>query len=238
MPSAAKVLAGLCGAALVAVIALGLLRSSTLVYSLGVARAVPVAALRPGQQACQGAIILPDGAAFDRVRIALGTNRRPGPALEVVVRRAAGRAPISRGQLAGGYEDLDDAPWHVVPIERVSTTTPLAVCLVNRGKRPVAVIGNAGLASRTSSATVGGRAIPGDISLMLERAPRSLLATIPESFERAPLFKAGFVGAWAFWLLTPLVLLGVPALLAAALRAAESDDDRGRSAGAGAPGAE
>ena len=39
---------------LVAIIALGLLRSSTLVYSLGVARAVPVAGLRPGQQACQG----------------------------------------------------------------------------------------------------------------------------------------------------------------------------------------
>ena len=238
MPSAHKVLAGLCGAALVATIALGLLRSSTLVYSLGVAPAVPVAGLRPGQQACQGAVIVPNGTAFDRVRIALGTYRRPGPEVEVVVRRAASRVPIARGRLAGGYGDFADAPWHVVPVKRVSTATPLSICIVNRGKRPVAPIGNAPLASRTSSASVGGVAVPGDISLKLERSPRSLLATIPESFERASLFKAGFVGAWTFWLLTPLVLLGVPALLVAALRAAEPDDERAPSAGAAAPGAE
>ena len=121
MRSAHKVLVVLCGAALVAIIALGLLRSSTLVYSLGVAPAVPVADLRPGQQACQGAIIVPNGTAFDRVRIALGTYRRPGPELEVVVRRAADRAPIARGRLAGGYGDFADAPWHVVPVQRVST---------------------------------------------------------------------------------------------------------------------
>ena len=43
-------------------------------------------------------------------------------------------------------------------------------------------------------------------------------------FERAALFKPGWVGEWTFWLLGSVLVLVVPCLLAGAVRAADAGD--------------
>ena len=50
----------------------------------------------------------------------------------------------------------------------------------------------------------------------------SMLAQLPDVFERASVFRPGWVGPWVFWLLMALTLIGVPLLLARAL--ADSSD--------------
>ena len=54
--------------------------------------------------------------------------------------------------------------------------------------------------------------------------PRSVASQLPVIFERAALFRPGWVGPWTFWALALVVGLGVPALLARALAAAVRDD--------------
>jgi hypothetical protein len=48
-----------------------------------------------------------------------------------------------------------------------------------------------------------------------------MLATLPHAFERASVFRPGWVGPWLYWLLAAAVLLGIPVLLARALSASE-----------------
>jgi hypothetical protein len=78
-----------------------------------------------------------------------------------------------------------------------------------------------------SAATLDGRRLPNrDIAMVFPRAePKSVLALVPEMFRRAALFRPGWVGAWTFWLLAALILLGAPLLLARALASAEDDTD-------------
>jgi hypothetical protein len=44
-------------------------------------------------------------------------------------------------------------------------------------------------------------------------------------FERAALFRPGWVGAWTFWLLLAALVIGVPTLLGRALRAALEEEE-------------
>jgi len=65
-----------------------------------------------------------------------------------------------------------------------------------------------------------------DVALELVRAPeRSLLSEVPDMFERASLFRPGWMGAWTFWLLLAAVAIGVPSLLARALRGALAEEE-------------
>jgi hypothetical protein len=82
----------------------------------------------------------------------------------------------------------------------------------------VAVFGNAGIASRPTTAAVAGKPVDADLNVAFERDPRSLLSLAPAIAERAALFRAGWVGLWTYALLAALMLLAVPALLVRALR--------------------
>ena len=84
------------------------------------------------------------------------------------------------------------------------------------------------MAARTSSAYVDGRRVPTDIALIFERDhARSALALVPTAFERAALFKPPWMGTWLVWALAAAVLLAVPLLIAAALRATDGTSPRG-----------
>jgi hypothetical protein len=196
-----------------------------------------ITALRPGADACQRPIAVPEHADFDAVRLMLGTNHHPGAPLDVVVRDARGGAVLARGRLAGGYPDVDRAPSHVVHVGEVAAGRVISVCLVNRGQRRMFVYGAAGAASRTSELFIDGKAQPSDMDLVfLRRSPRSLAALAPAVAERAALFRAGWVGAWTYVVLGLLVLVVVPVLLVRAVgSAASSSTSESRSPSAGQP---
>jgi hypothetical protein len=202
--------------------ALALTRESRLVYTLGAGPGAPVAVLRGGQQACQKPVD-PPPERFDRVVVSLGTFGRPGPPVDVLLRPYAPGAKTIRGRLRGGYPDVGVTREHAIAVT-ATLRGPAEICLRNRGTRRVAVFGAPGLAHRTSSATVAGKPIGGDLAIRLESArPRSLLSRLPDVFRHAALFKPSWVGPWTFWVLTALVLVGVPVVMGWAVARAARD---------------
>ena len=217
MRRARLLLVALCAAGTLLVMVLALTRETSLAFTLGVRNAAPIVTLKPGESACQRPISVPGGAGFDRIAVTLGTFRRPGPPLDISVRAENGRV-LSRGHLAGGYPDITAQPRHAVSVSRVARGDALAVCLTNRGRDPVAVYGDADAASRTSSAYQGRERLPVDMNLVFERNSRSLATLVARIFDRASLFRPGFVGSWLYVVLMLAVVVLVPALLVRALR--------------------
>lgn len=221
MSKASGVIFGFIALAVIVVLALGLTTERPTAFTLGVTAAGAVAELKPGQEACQAPIAVPDGdAAFDRVVVTLGTYRRPGPPVSLTIVGDRTNTSVASGRLAAGYPDITRAPTHTIKLDRlVDTRTPLKVCLRNDGQARVAVYGNGDAASRTSTASIDGKPAGVDLSLVFDRPePRSTLSLLPAIFERASLWRASWVGGWFFWLLAAAIVFAVPALLARALR--------------------
>jgi hypothetical protein len=184
-----------------------------LAFTLGVQATQPAAQLEPGQQACQEPIDVAEE--FSSVALKTSTFGRPGPPLAVRVVDANGRT-VSRGRRGGGYAD---GSMPIVPVRAVPERAGVAVCVRNAGRARVDLLGGAPQAARASTATVGGRPVPADLTLVfLRRESRSALSLVPEMFERATLFHPGWVGTWTFWTLLVLVGAGVPLLMWLALR--------------------
>ena len=213
------------GLGFVGVLALGLTRSSALVYSDSVAKAVAVGPIQPGQRACQGPFVLPDDVEFDRVAITIGTYFKQGSAVRVeVVDDRTGRR-LGEGRLPAGYPDIAQAPEHVVPVGRVASAEPLRVCFVNEGDGRLAIYGQPTIASPTTNGTVDGKPIPYDFAVELRDGGRSLIALLPTMAERAAVFRAGWVTPLVYLLLGLALLIGAPLLLARGLaRAAAARD--------------
>jgi hypothetical protein len=223
--------------ALIGVAGLGLARGSTLAYSLGVSPAVVAATLTPGDRACQAPIRPPTGTDFDRVGIVLATFGRPGPEMAVEVLDDSTGRRLARGSLPAGYPDLDhELREQVVSVGRVDTTAPLRVCIVNEGSRRAAVVGQAGIASPSTTATLNRQPLETDLTVNLRMDRQSLLAHLPDIADRAARFRAGWVG-WPLYLaLGLLVVVGAPLTLARGLQRAEdenrrADQDLGSSGG-------
>ena len=199
-------------------------------FTLGVAPTAPLK-LKASATVCQGPIDVPEGGAFTGITFGLGTEGRPGPALDVTVHEAAadgdtlevGRE-LAASELAAGYPDVDEAPEHTVWLREVPAERRIAVCLANRGARRVFVYGNADLAARTSSAYIDGSPAGADIGLRFERRrAESIAALVPAMLQRASLFAGWPAAPWSLAVLAVLVVLGVPLLLLAALRATARD---------------
>jgi len=213
----AVAVAAACAVAVLALLVTGLVQRSSLAFTLGVFPATPAAELRPGQEVCQVPIAVPEGGEFDRVVVKLGTFGKPGPAIEVSIRGRT-EGVISRGTLRGGYADVAQSGEQAIAVDEVPENSDVDVCLRNRGNVKVAVFGNADAASRTSTAWKDNEPTGNDLTLVFERSPRSVTSLFGAMADRASLFKLGWTGAWAFWLLGALVLLAVPALLVRAVR--------------------
>jgi hypothetical protein len=208
---------------LAAVVALGLLvligvglgDRSDEAFTLGVRPAGVAAELRPGNRACQERIEVPED--FSSVELQIGTYRRAGVPLDVSVTERTATGPrLGSGSLGGGYPDVSRQR---VGVGEIDSGGQIAVCVENAGTRKVALYGNAGIAAPFSPLRVRGRVVDNDLTLIFHRSQeRSLIAELPDSFDRASLFKAGWVGAWTFWLLGLAVVGLVPLVLALALR--------------------
>jgi hypothetical protein len=182
-----------------------------LAFTLGVQPTQIVAVVQPGQTACQAPIDVPADARS--VELPVGTFRAPGPQLEVLVRTAAGVA--GRDTVPAGYPDSSTVSASPAGIE---SGRQVEVCVRNTGSRKVALYGGAPQAARTTALTVDGRARPADLTLVFERGERrSMLAALPDVFQRASLFHASWLRPWMLWALAALALIGIPLLLAGAL---------------------
>jgi hypothetical protein len=222
MRSVRLVIAGMTAAAVVGLAVVALSQRTSLAFTLGVARAAAVARLGPGEQACQQPVDVPAGAAFDRVALGVGTYGRPGPPLAVTVRAASGGGVLASGALPGGYPDRARAD---VRLDRtVRASQRISVCVEDRGPGRVGLLGDADLAARTSTAVKDGRPLRRDLSLVFERAPRSMASEVPAMLERAALFRFPGLGAWAYVILAVLLVVGGPLLLIRAVQAASADD--------------
>jgi hypothetical protein len=178
------------------------------------------AVARPGGEVCQRDIDVE--ARFEVVEFTLGTYGRPGPRLAVTVRDMATGRQLAAGALPEGAVDNRSASARVAPAVR--SEARVEVCARNIGRRRVAFYGDSGKDPVASAAFVGDRPVVGDIRLVFFRGePRSALSLIPEMMERAALFRPGPIGAPLFWILLAGIVVGLPALLGAALVKAGAD---------------
>jgi hypothetical protein len=214
--------------ALVAVVAAGVValvivqvsQSSTLAFTLGAAPQAPLAKVDSRQTVCQNTINVPPSSAFDRVALQVGTNGRPGSRLDVTILRR--RVPIAAGTLRAGYPDVPPGGgFRTIPVGHVAGGQQIEVCVTNQGQHAVSLYGSGELANRVSNATLNGNPTNYDLALLFERPSRSRASLIGDVFQRASLFRPGFVGAWTYWVLAALMVLAVPALLWRALGGVE-----------------
>jgi hypothetical protein len=214
MRSAALVLAGLVVAAVAVLAVAAVSDQRDLAFTLGVNPAQVAAPLNAGQEVCQGPVDVPER--FRRVQMRVGTFGKPGPPLAVTVRAFPAGLPLARGTLRGGYPD---SRAQTVTLQSVAAGGRVSVCVRNVGrKQQVALYGGAGAAARTSTASIDGRSLGTDLTLVFKRdEERSVLSLLPTMFERASLFHPGWAGPWLFWTMLAALLLLVPLLLWRAL---------------------
>ncbi|MGH2837228.1 MAG: hypothetical protein ACRDJY_02630 [Thermoleophilaceae bacterium] len=218
MPRWALLLLAVCAAALVGVIAVAAADERKLAFTLGVRSTGSIIVIPPDGVACQERIGVP--AEFATVSFELGTYFKPGPAIDVEVRRTGSGEVLAQGALAAGYPDNQR---HLVDIGAVGDEQFVDVCLHNQGSRKVAVYAGKEDASYTSRPSVNGEERRHDMDLIFFRDDSTtMLALLPESFDRAALWYPAALRGWFVWLLAGLVLLAVPALLLRALQRASS----------------
>jgi hypothetical protein len=237
MPSRRATAIGLAGVLLAALLVLAITgagKHTDLVQTTAVNPVYPVAPLAPGATVCQGPLGITD--AFERVRFNVGTHGRPGPPLVVSVVDQGSGAELGWGRQQPGW--VDNGTPRVIRVGTVKPGPRVAVCMRNEGRTAAYVYGDfyhgkgvrgpLGVTptSSISTATVDGVQLEGDIALSLySRHEHTALSWIPAIFRHAAAFRPPFVGAWTFWLLALLLVLGAPLALWAALRSATRDTD-------------
>jgi hypothetical protein len=203
-------------AAAVGVAVAGATNSRDLVLRLNgfAGRVIPVA---DGQRVCQRRLDPSESFAAVRFGAQAGT---PSDARVLVTVRRDGRV-LARGRprpaRQGGARRL-------ARLDRtVPAGGPIAVCFSNKGGQPLALYGSvARLPIR--DVVVGGR--PRRLSLQMDLLGerRSALSMVGTVFQRASVERPAGVGPWLFWLLAAGILVGVPVVLAGALRASTPED--------------
>ena len=178
-----------------------------LAFTLGVVPTIPAAQLEPGATVCQAPIDVPT--AFSRVSVRAGG----GPLVVSVVGIPSGRA-LGSGRAPVGPTRPSD---RTTAVGEVHADQKIGVCVRNAGIRRAAVYGNTLAAAPLSGAAIGKRQLDTDVTVVFRDERRSMLAQLPRAFERASVFRPGFVGPWLFWVLAAAVLIGLPLMLARAL---------------------
>lgn len=199
-----------------------------LAFSLAVRASQPGILIQPGQTVCQRGIDVEEP--FDSVTLLLATYFQPGPRLEMRVTDSRSGRLLAAGVLPDGYPDGKKS------VARLHGTVPAGgratLCVRNTGVRKVALFSGPYSDNAPSSGAIDGRYIAYDLLVDFVRSkPRSTIGLIPDIFDRASLFHPAWVGAWTFWVLAGLLLVGVPVLLVRALSAAEREEGAGANGG-------
>lgn len=203
-------------------VVLGALRQSDDAFSLNVPITGVAAEVDPGSTFCQSQLDVPIGGAFDGGRLKLGTDRRPGPGLQVLLADDQGVA-VARASVEPGYED--NAAVRFRFDRTVESGRDLQLCVTNVGKVPVFPYGSGGDPNPTTTFTLDRERLLVDVSLVFERPSRSTLATTGDILERATLFRTPRLSAALYGVLLLLLFTGAAVAGTVALRAAEREDD-------------
>ena len=108
----------------------------------------------------------------------------------------------------------------------VAGSRKVVVCFLGAGTAPAVILPPPGTPTRVTVERSDGLADYADVGLELSRSDdRSLLALLPEVFDRTSLFRPGWVGAWTYWFLLVALVIGVPVLLSGALASASEEDE-------------
>jgi hypothetical protein len=193
-------------------------------FSLDVPASDLVATVSPGQRVCQGPISVT--AATNGLTAWMAPGPTAGASFEVTL-SGAGSRPVRTtlhpdsstpttglAALSGRFSPAISAGRHV------------RLCVRSTGRRVVELLG--GTARQGSGTLVlGGKTSPYSLALVFRSShPRSVLSLMPAMFDRAALFKPGWVGAWTFWVLLGAILaagaLGLGWALRTALQAGDA----------------
>lgn len=164
----------------------------------------------PNQELCVGGLSIPAGTGRLRLRLA-----PLGPTTFATTATVGGRVQRrnvvlrAHGGLPGSAETRLD-----VPIDRTRGANG-RLCLTPSG--PIDVSGRRGLEPGQTAALVAGAPVDARVAVWFHPPAgtrRSLLAQLPDMFERASLFRPGIVGPWTY---AVILLILSPALLLAAL---------------------
>jgi hypothetical protein len=192
-----------------AVVAAAALDDRERAFTVGLPATRLAAEVPPGERACRAAIDVPAG--FSRVRVVTASFGRPGPALTIT-------AGATHGEVPGGYPDNSSVEANV---GEVAADQRIEVCVANEGDGRVALFGSP---PDTPPDHLNDPELRPELGITFLRGePRSMLALVPETFERASRFRPEWIGPWTFWVLLALVAVGLPLLLAAAYRSAVTD---------------
>lgn len=163
----------------------------------------------PSQRLCARGVDLPGNANTLQLDIGAPAGRSPRATLRL---SAGGRTQVAHGLLFPGVVGASN--FHFQPIGH---DTLASWCL--RAASPT--IGEAGTLAPTAytgAAFVDGHAI-GQLSQTFLHVPaRRQIAALPAGARHAATLRAGFVGAWTYWLLAAVVLIACVAGLRLVLR--------------------
>ncbi|MDQ6749402.1 MAG: hypothetical protein M3Z33_01400 [Actinomycetota bacterium] len=182
-----------------------------------------VVMVEPGQEACR-TLIRPPQAGANRVTFWVsGTSAdRSAPPVTVRIRKGRQSQLLAIARLTAGPAGQRQARLR----GSLAGSRKVAACFTNAGAVSLRLMPRPGTPTRVVPARLTEASDNVDVALELAREPeRSLLSELPDSFQRAALFRPGWVGAWTFWLLLAALVIGVPALLGRALRAALAEED-------------
>ena len=200
-------------------------------FSLDIPPSVAVTVVHRGEATCQGPITVPAMFRYVRPWISpadasgkVSAGPIPGSAIDLTVRDAATNAILASGSIGADYA-VEISP--TVALDRtVPSGRRIRVCLRSRGPGTVDLMGaplpNVALVGDDGTASGAGQAALA--LLFLREHPRSLLSLVPTVFSRASLFRPGWIGPWAYWLLSA-ALLGTFALAGVALTHAARADE-------------
>jgi hypothetical protein len=191
-----------------------------LAYGRGVPAIDPVLDIPPALEACQGPVAAPEP--FDALEVFVDPRGFPLVALDTSIRDAETRQLLSHGVLF---------PDRLAPsLQRIDLEVPvegghrLDICFINQEEQPALLRGQEQDPDPVGTLRLADQPIPADLYLAYLEDDRSALDRLPQMFERAALWRPGWVGAWTYWLLLAGVALVVPALLAWTLWRAARDD--------------
>jgi len=167
-------------------------------------------ALAPGSEACEPHITI-DAAAGTATIATRPPGRRPTPQLLLTL---SGPGYRERVRLAGGATVAQQVSARIASPARSLVGT---ACVRNMGAVPVIVSGSGDprVLTRTRATLDGRQQAAAFILTFQESASHGVLADLPDMIDRAATFSAA--GPWLFWLLLPLLVLGVPLAVAVAL---------------------
>jgi hypothetical protein len=143
-----------------------------------------------------------------QARFTVGTYGKPGPPLELTITAPGYRT--SARQPAG----FADNAMLRLPISGPSRATLITACIMNEGKRKIAVYSANDRARSRAIVTIAGKSVSATPAFGLwEAKPRTIVDRAGVTVDRIATFRGFFGHPWIVWVLLVLFCFGMPAAL-------------------------